>query len=421
MTDVETLRTDPLEAPANPRILVSTDGELVAAANPASSRLRRFAVTSSRSRGTAETVALALDRLAPPLAARIAEQAVATTRDTSLERSPDSAREESLRIAASNASMRELSRSLGASEDLEEARVGRMIEATLERAQRRRFELMLPGTPARTLPLGGGHTRILGVVNRTPDSFSDGGRNLRLEDAVETGLALVEAGADVLDIGGESTRPGAAPVAADEEIERVVPLIRELARRVEVPISVDTTKAAVAERAIDAGATIVNDVSALESDPRLAEVCARTGVGVALMHRAGTPETMQDDPRYDDVAAEIVGSLRSAVARAVEAGIDEARLIVDPGIGFGKNVEHNLEILRSLDELRSLGLPRLVGTSRKAFLGKLTGAPVDERVAATGATVAWCADRGVELVRVHDVREAKQVVTVIEAIRGGLS
>jgi len=450
LTDVETLRTDPLEAAVNPRVLVSRDSETPSTEGPAPSRLRRFASSTPASRFRASTtaasttgasgepaLAFALDALDEPLATRIFDAARAAgiaverrsegdrPRTRTRERTGEGAgeRAESVYLSAAESDLRELGRRFEVGGGAPLASVGRMIASTLDRAARRRFEWKLPGDPPRVFRLGGGRTRLMGVLNRTPDSFSDGGRHARLEDAVAHGVALVEAGADVLDIGGESTAPGAEPVSAEEEADRVVELIRELARRVDVPLSVDTTKASVAASAVEAGATIVNDVSALVGDPELAPFCARTGVGVVLMHRAGPPRSMQDDPRYDDVAADIVRSLRAAVVRATEAGIDEDRIVLDPGIGFGKTLEHNLEILRSLDELRSLGRARLVGTSRKAFLGKLTGAPTEDRVAATGATVAWCAAGMATLaymtIRARGEREAREARQARQEPSGG--
>jgi len=292
--------------------------------------------------------------------------------------------------------------------------VASLLERTLEGAAARRFTLPRPGG---TLELGG-RLLLMGIVNRTPDSFSDGGRYLGLDEALAHAGELVEAGADWIDVGGESTRPGAEPVDAEEETRRVVPLVRAIAGRHRVPVSVDTTKAVVAERALEAGATILNDVSGLRADPRLGEVAAATGVPIVLMHRLGDPRAMQDDPRYDDVAADLCRALRESLAIAREAGVDESSTILDPGIGFGKTLEHNLEILRALPELRSLARPLLVGTSRKRFLGWLTGAPAGRRQAGTAVTLAECVRAGVAVARVHDVREMHAARAVAEAIRG---
>ena len=254
---------------------------------------------------------------------------------------------------------------------------------------------------------------VMGVVNVTPDSFSDGGRYLDPGRAVQHGLALAAAGADVLDVGGESTRPGAQPVGADEELRRVVPVVRRLAAEAGVPVSVDTTKAPVAAAALDAGATIVNDVSAGRSDPAMLAVVAGAGARFVAMHMQGTPATMQREPTYGDVVAEVAEFLRARLAAAEEAGVDRERLIADPGIGFGKTAAHNFELLARLEELvAAVDVPVLVGTSRKAFLGAALASsegdplPVTDREEATLATVVWCFDKGASMVRVHDVRPA---------------
>jgi dihydropteroate synthase len=247
----------------------------------------------------------------------------------------------------------------------------------------------------------------MGVLNVTPDSFSDGGRYLDPERAIAHGLALVAEGADVVDVGGESTRPGAAPVDEAEERRRVVPVVEALAPSVRV--SVDTRSAAVAEAAVAAGATLVNDVSA-----SLWPVAAEAGVGWVAMHMQGEPATMQRAPRYDDVVAEVGAFLRERVALARAAGIDE--VWVDPGIGFGKALEHNLELLRSLDRLVAEGVPVVVGTSRKRSLGQLTGdAPVDDRLEASVATAVWCVEQGAAMVRVHDVAPTVRALALLEA------
>ena len=254
----------------------------------------------------------------------------------------------------------------------------------------------------------------MGVVNVTPDSFSDGGRFLDARAAIDHGLALLAEGADLLDVGGESTRPGAAPVSAEEELARVEPVIAALAAD-GARVSIDTTKAAVARAAITAGATYVNDVSALRFDPELAGVVADAGVDCCLMHMRGEPRTMQDDPRYDDVVSDVKAHLEERLAFAVGSGIAEERVHLDPGIGFGKTLEHNLELLRRLDEIVAIGRPVVVGTSRKSFLGRLTGREVDERVAATVATNVLALERGARVFRVHDVAAARDSLTVAAA------
>lgn len=269
----------------------------------------------------------------------------------------------------------------------------------------------------RTLLLGR-RTLLMGILNVTPDSFSDGGRFADPAAAVQHGLALAAAGADLLDVGGESTRPGAAAVPVDEELRRVLPVIKALAAQSRVPLSIDTTKARVAAAALDAGAVLVNDVSALTADPDMRATVARGPAAVVLMHRLGTAATMQLAPRYDDVAAEIAAYLERAVAAAVEAGVAQDRILLDPGIGFGKTLDHNLELLRRLGEFHRLGRPLLVGTSRKSFLDKLLHLPPDEREEGTAATVALAIAAGAHVLRVHDVRAQLRVARVCDAVRG---
>ena len=273
----------------------------------------------------------------------------------------------------------------------------------------------------RTLVFGE-RTHILGVVNVTPDSFSDGGRYLDSEAAIAHGLRLAEAGADVLDLGAESTRPGAPPVSADEQLARLVPVLAGLRARTDVPLSVDTTRAAVAREALAAGAVLINDISGGSFEPRLLQEVAEAGAALCLMHIQGTPETMQRAPHYEDVVDEVLGFLEERVARAVEAGVARERLLVDPGIGFGKTLGHNVFLLRRLGELRVLGLPVLVGTSRKGFLGTLTGGrPVEQRLAATLGSVAALAALGdADVLRVHDVAEARDALAVADALRSAL-
>ncbi|MGN6275762.1 MAG: dihydropteroate synthase [Solirubrobacterales bacterium] len=259
--------------------------------------------------------------------------------------------------------------------------------------------------------------KLMGVVNVTPDSFSDGGLYLDPEAAIAHGRELVEAGADILDVGGESTRPGAAEVAAEEERARVVPVIAGL-QGVGARISVDTSKATVAAAALDAGAEIVNDVTALRGDPEMAALCAERGCGVVLMHMLGNPRTMQDDPRYDDVVGEVRAFLAERLEAAVAAGVPEEGIWLDPGIGFGKTGAHNMELLRRLGELRELGRPLVVGTSRKSFIGRIDGSPPDERLGGTIASSVLAAVEGAEVLRVHDVAEVRQALTLTAAILG---
>jgi dihydropteroate synthase len=261
---------------------------------------------------------------------------------------------------------------------------------------------------------------LMGIVNVTPDSFSDGGRLTDTGAAVRHALGLVEQGADFLDVGGESTRPGSEPVSTDEELRRVLPVIERLRRETDVPISIDTTKAAVAQSALEAGAVIVNDISGLTFDPRMPAVCAETAASVVCMHIQGTPQTMQIDPRYEDVVAEVRDFLRVRLANLERAGIAPERVAVDPGIGFGKTAEHNLRLLASVSALQELGQPVLIGHSRKGFLKKLLGRPVDERTSGTiGVSIALAA-QGVEMLRIHDVRAVKDALiawrTVIDSV-----
>jgi dihydropteroate synthase len=260
----------------------------------------------------------------------------------------------------------------------------------------------------------------MGVLNVTPDSFSDGGQFLDAEAAVAHGLALEAEGADILDVGGESTRPGAEAVAPDEQIRRVVPAIERLvARGVRAQLSVDTTRLAVAEAAVAAGATYVNDVSAFRADPELAALVADHGLDCCLSHMRGEPRSMQADPVYADVVAEVKAFLEERLVVAVAAGIAEERIMLDPGIGFGKTLAHNLELLRRLDELVALGRPVVIGTSRKSFLGRLTGRETGDRLAGTIATNVLALERGASVFRVHDVGPVADALAVTAAtVRG---
>jgi dihydropteroate synthase len=258
---------------------------------------------------------------------------------------------------------------------------------------------------------------LMGIVNATPDSFSDGGQYLEADAAVAQALRLLDEGADLLDVGGESTRPGAPPVPAGEEIRRVVPVVERLrARGVRAPISVDTSKAAVARAALAAGADLVNDVTGL-SDPELGRAVAEARVPLVLMHMRGTPADMASRATYRDVAAEVAAELEDALARADAAGVARDAIVLDPGIGFAKTAEQSVELLARVGELRRLGRPLLVGPSRKSFIGKLTGAPVDDRLPGTLAAVAACVLGGVELLRVHDVAACRQAAAIAGAIR----
>ncbi|HEX6665159.1 MAG TPA: dihydropteroate synthase [Solirubrobacterales bacterium] len=259
--------------------------------------------------------------------------------------------------------------------------------------------------------------KLMGVVNVTPDSFSDGGLYLDPEAAIAHGEELAAAGAAILDVGGESTRPGAEEVPEAEELRRVVPVIAGLAGG-GAEVSVDTSKAAVAIAALDAGATIVNDVTALRGDPEMATLCAERDATVVLMHMLGDPRTMQRDPTYGDVVAEVGAFLAERLEAAVAAGIDKQRIWLDPGIGFGKTAEHNLELLRRLPELRRLGRPLVIGTSRKSFIGRLDGSPASERLGGTIASSVLAAAEGAEVLRVHDVAEVAEAMKLAGAVLG---
>jgi dihydropteroate synthase len=266
----------------------------------------------------------------------------------------------------------------------------------------------------------GALARVMGVVNVTPDSFSDGGLFLDSERAITHGRELAAQGAKILDVGGESTRPGAPAVSAGEELARVGPVIESLAAGTgtDAEVSIDTSKLRVAQAALDAGARIVNDVTALRTDPEIAGLCADRAARLVLMHMQGTPRTMQRKPAYDDVVDDVRAFLEQRMGLAVREGLSERRIWLDPGIGFGKTVEHNLELLRRLGELRELGRPIVVGTSRKSFIGKVTGRDVDQRLGGTIASNVLALAAGAEIFRVHDVAEARQALAVAEAILG---
>jgi dihydropteroate synthase len=257
----------------------------------------------------------------------------------------------------------------------------------------------------------------MGVVNVTPDSFSDGGLFLEPEAAIAHGVQLAEEGAEILDVGGESTRPGAAEVPVEEEVARTEPVVSDLAGLGHT-VSIDTSKHAVAEAALDAGATIVNDVTALRGDPEMAGLCAARGAGLILMHMQGNPRTMQDEPHYEDVVDEVRAFLAERLEAALAAGVAEERIWLDPGIGFGKNLDHNLELLRRLGELHDLGRPLVVGSSRKSFIGKIDDSEAGDRIGGTIASSVWAAAEGADVLRVHDIAETAQAMAVAGAILG---
>ncbi len=262
----------------------------------------------------------------------------------------------------------------------------------------------------------GKDTLVMGILNVTPDSFSDAGLYIKAKDAVKRALQLEEEGADIIDIGGESTRPYSKPVSIDEELERVIPVIRKLVKRLKIPISIDTYKSEVARCAIEEGASLVNDISALREDKKFVEVVKGYNVPVVLMHMKGSPQNMQDNPRYKDVVFEIIGFLRKRIEFLKSQGIKEDRIIIDPGIGFGKTIAHNLEILNRLDEFKVLKRPILIGTSRKSFIGKVLGLDVDKRLFGTAATVAVSIMKGAHIVRVHDVQAMREVSRITDTI-----
>jgi len=286
------------------------------------------------------------------------------------------------------------------------------IKKALSNYQKRDFKLNFKG---HTLQLGK-RTLIMGILNVTPDSFYDGGRYNNAKQAVERALQMAEEGADIIDIGGQSSRPGANSVEEKEELERVIPVIKKLASRIKVPISIDTYKAGVAKKAIDAGASMVNDISALRMDEKMANIVRSIGVPVCLMHMQGTPRNMQKNPRYRDVVSEIFAFLKERIDFCEQAGIDIEKTIVDPGIGFGKTVLHNLEILKNLNQFKSLGRPIMVGVSRKSFIGKVLQLEPEERLEGSLASAIWCMIKGASILRVHDVRETKRAVKIVEAI-----
>jgi dihydropteroate synthase len=258
-------------------------------------------------------------------------------------------------------------------------------------------------------------THLMGVVNVTPDSFSDGGSLATAEQAIEHARALVRDGADIIDIGGESTRPGSDPVTVEEEMRRVIPVIRGLAASCDAAISIDTTKSDVARAAVDAGASLVNDISAGTADPAMLPFVARSGAAYVAMHMRGTPKTMQEEPRYSDVVLEVTRYLIDRAMTARREGIEQ--VIIDPGIGFGKTVEHNLRLIREIPVLVSTKYPVLVGPSRKSFIGSVLGLPVEQRLEGTAAAVAACIFGGAHIIRVHDVKAMKRVAAMCDALK----
>lgn len=292
-------------------------------------------------------------------------------------------------------------------------KLGQALKEAFQNLLKNRFVLRCR---CRTLELGE-RTLLMGVLNVTPDSFSDGGRFYDKDKAIAHGLKMVEEGADIIDIGGESTRPGSKPLGLEEELRRVLPVIEALAKETDVPISIDTYKSEVARRAIGVGAQIINDISGLNFDPELALVAAREKTPIVLMHIRGTPETMQKDVHYDSLFSEIITYLREGIQRAESAGVDPEQIVVDPGIGFGKTLEHNLLLIKHLSEFRVLGKPILLGTSRKTFIGKILDTPPDQRLEGTLSSIAIGVLNGAHIIRSHDVLQAKRAIAVADAIR----
>jgi dihydropteroate synthase len=262
-------------------------------------------------------------------------------------------------------------------------------------------------------------TFIIGILNVTPDSFFDGGKFFDVDKAVERGIKMAEQGADIIDIGGESTRPGSEPISLEEELSRVIPVIERLSQEIKTPLSIDTYKSIVAKKALDSGASMINDISALRFDPEMKKIAAEYTVPVILMHIKGTPKNMQDDPYYDDVMKEISFYLKESITIAKDAGIKEDKIIIDPGIGFGKRLQDNLDILKNLSMLKSLGKPILVGPSRKSFIGKVLDLPPEERLEGSLGALAVAILNGANLVRVHDVKENLRVAKLVDAIKRG--
>jgi len=291
--------------------------------------------------------------------------------------------------------------------------LGQSIKETLKNISKTHYSIRCR---KRTLILGK-RTLLMGVLNVTPDSFSDDGFFFDKKKAIAHGLRMVEEGADIIDIGGESTRPGSKPLELEEELRRVIPVIESLAKEVDVPISIDTYKSTVAQRAIEAGAEIINDISGLHFDPGLAQVAAKEDAPLVLMHIRGTPETMQKDVHYDSLFSEILQYLKDSIQRAESAGLDPRQIIIDPGIGFGKTVEDNLLIIKNLYEFRILGKPILLGTSRKTFIGKILNTEVGDRLEGTLSSIAIGVLNGAHIIRSHDVLQAKKAIAVADAIR----
>lgn len=290
--------------------------------------------------------------------------------------------------------------------------IGEELSRYIEKYYSNSFLIKCPGT---TLDFSRGPL-IMGILNITPDSFFDGGKYLCKDDAIKHGLQLVEDGADIIDIGGESTRPGSEPVSEKEELERVLPVVKELSKRISIPISIDTYKSRVAREAIDAGAQIINDISGMRFDEKMVQVVVERDVPVVIMHIKGTPRDMQKEPYYEDVIQEILDYFNERINFAIRSGISENKIIIDPGIGFGKRLEDNINILRNLSAFKIFGRPILVGVSRKSFIGKILDLSVEERLEGTISATIHALSSGAQIIRVHDVKEMKRCIKIFNEI-----
>jgi dihydropteroate synthase len=403
-----------LEVRLNARVIVSTPAAAVL------DEMRRTGATEhgiQRMRGKAETLAVALENIDRRQANLMKQEMLAAGGDVAVSHGicGETVGETRVVVVGTRRQMDAwLARLVEEPFDL--PAVALRVRAALDGYARRRFDIPMGD---RVLSVGP-RPALVGVVNVTPDSFSDGGKFASASAAVQHALTLAEEGADVLDIGGESTRPGSEPVDEREELARVLPVIRELAPRTRAVVSIDTRHPAVAREAVAAGARIINDITGLQGDPEMAAVAARSGAAVIVMHMLGEPRSMQERPAYDNLMADIARHLRRGVAIALEAGVKPESIIVDPGLGFGKTLAHNVEILARLAELRTLGRPILVGASRKRFIGDLTGVPSPaERTVGTAAACALAVAGGALLLRVHDVRLMRQAVAVAAAVAAG--
>ncbi len=359
------------------------------------------------------TVALRLDHLDATRAEAIRSAAITAGLPSILEPDLKASDRQRVLVAGDRSGIAALAAKL----QPQDPSLGKQIDRLLEADACREWTWRMRGRELRA----GGRPLVMGVINVTPDSFSDGGAYQDTACAVDRGLKMVSAGADLLDVGGESTRPGAARVSIEEECERVLPVIRGLSRQCDVSISIDTSRAAVAREAIQAGARIVNDISGLNFDTEMAAVVAQDHAGLVVMHMQGTPGTMQEAPVYEDIVGEVLMSLRRSLETAEQGGIRPEQVAVDPGIGFGKRLEHNLVLLARLGSFRALGRPILVGVSRKSFLGELTGEPVERRLAASLGAAIGAVERGASIVRVHDAAETVEAIQAYQAVRSGAS